>query len=137
MANALKRFAPKTYIESIDDHKITLSDVERAQLIEFANRVPTLPEDSATDVVQLFHGVFELVGGVPRMALWADANYTDFMRLYAKLLPTKVTGGDGGAVRIEHVLPGSALDAVTIDQHGMVIDAEQVDAVDFDDGDDE
>ena len=39
-------------------------------------------------VVSAFHQAFELVGGVPRLALWADANPSDFYKLYARLLPT-------------------------------------------------
>lgn len=30
---------------------------------------------------------FELIGGVPRLAMWADANPTEFYRLYGKTLP--------------------------------------------------
>lgn len=30
---------------------------------------------------------FELIGGVPRLAYWADANPTEFYRLYSKTIP--------------------------------------------------
>ena len=34
-----------------------------------------------------FEAAFQLIGGVPRLALWADKNPTQFFTLYAKLLP--------------------------------------------------
>jgi hypothetical protein len=36
--------------------------------------------------------VFTRVGGTSRMASWAEDNLTEFYRLYARLIPTEVTG---------------------------------------------
>lgn len=35
-----------------------------------------------------FQQAFELIGGVPRLALWADRNPDKFFPLYSKLVPT-------------------------------------------------
>ena len=37
-----------------------------------------------------FQNAFELIGGVPRLALWADKNPTAFFSLYSKLIPATV-----------------------------------------------
>jgi hypothetical protein len=73
-------------------------------------RVPR--EISRTHMRDIFNDVFELVGGVPRMAHWADKNYGEFMKLYARLLPTAVAGQmeHTGEIVIRHVLPKGALD---------------------------
>ena len=38
---------------------------------------------------------FELIGGVPAFALWADNNRSEFYRLYNKVLPLQLEGQDG------------------------------------------
>jgi hypothetical protein len=63
-------------------------------------------------VVSAFQDAFELIGGVPRLAHWADTHPTDFYKLYARLLPaeaSKRVTHDGGFV-IKHVLPRGPLD---------------------------
>ena len=63
-------------------------------------------------VVSAFQNAFELIGGVPRLAHWADQHPTDFFKLYARLLPaeaSKKVTHDGGVV-IKHVLPKGQLD---------------------------
>ena len=42
---------------------------------------------SRKKVENAFLNAFELIGGVSRLALWADQNPTEFYRLYARLLP--------------------------------------------------
>ena len=37
-----------------------------------------------------FQHAFELIGGIPRLALWADKNPTAFFSLYSKLIPATV-----------------------------------------------
>lgn len=50
--------------------------------------------------------VFELTGGREAMAEWAakEANRAEFYRLYAKLLPTEISGPDGDAVGVRLVI---------------------------------
>ena len=74
----------------------------------------TIPkrELNRRDVVQAFQMCFENVGGVPRMAMWADENPTEFFKLYARLLPSQSSqqlGGNDEFV-VKHVLPKGALD---------------------------
>jgi hypothetical protein len=38
-------------------------------------------------VERAFLNAFELIGGVPRLVMWADQNPTEFFKLYARLLP--------------------------------------------------
>ena len=62
-----------------------------AQLAELrATRLP-IPRSgrfSRGDVVNAFASAFELIGGVPRLALWANNNPTEFYKLFGKMLPS-------------------------------------------------
>lgn len=42
---------------------------------------------SRAEVEARFHATFELIGGISRFALWADANPEDFYKFYAKMVP--------------------------------------------------
>src|SRR5688572_14182839 len=60
---------------------------------------------------------FELIGGVPRLALWADRNETEFYRLYAKTIPQASLLDIQGKMQMQ-ILPAlapSALDQDVID----------------------
>lgn len=63
-------------------------------------------------VARVFDQAFDMIGGVPRLALWANLNETEFYKLYGRMLPTgtqiDLTGG--GKFVVEHVLPPSKLD---------------------------
>lgn len=63
-------------------------------------------------VVSAFMDAFELLGGTPKLVLWAEENYTDFIKLYARLLPSQASQGlsEDPEKIIKHVLPRSALD---------------------------
>lgn len=63
-------------------------------------------------VVKAFQDSFELIGGVPRLAIWADANPTEFYKLYARLLPAGTYEGlnSDREMIIVHVLPRNKLD---------------------------
>jgi len=68
-------------------------------------------EFNRDQVVNAFARAFEILGGIPRLALWGNENYGDFAKLYAKLLPaTSVQLGDIGQLNIIHSLPPTALD---------------------------
>lgn len=41
-------------------------------------------------IVDQFNSTFQLIGGVPRLALWADKNPTAFYALYSKMIPAAV-----------------------------------------------
>lgn len=65
-------------------------------------------------VVSAFMDAFEMVGGVQRLAQWAmqDENYGDFLKLYARLMPSQAVELDDSAQKkyFGHVLPRSKLD---------------------------
>lgn len=46
---------------------------------------PALRDSKAA---KAFQQAFEMIGGVPRLALWADQNPTKFYSLYSKLVPS-------------------------------------------------
>ena len=71
------------------------------------------------DVVNAFHRAFAMIGGVPRLALWASQNEDEFYRLYARLLPSATVNiGVQNAPIIIHALRPTALD----NHPGQVID---------------
>lgn len=81
--------------------------------------LPHLPTGALTrehlrraDVVSAFHIAFQMVGGIPRLALWADANPGEFYKLYARMLPSASSDEMNavGAMRIIHALPPPAYD---------------------------
>lgn len=63
-------------------------------------------------VVNAFHEAFELIGGVPRLAHWADQSPSAFYKLYARLLPTQANQQleHSGEIRVRHILPRGPLD---------------------------
>lgn len=63
-------------------------------------------------VAEAFENAFELIGGVSRLAIWADANPTEFFKLYGRMLPTgtSVDLNAKGEITFKHVLPPSKLD---------------------------
>ena len=67
---------------------------------------------SRGDVVTAFQTAFEMIGGVPRLALWADHNPEEFFKLYARLLPNSAYAGLDGDREfiVRHILPPTALD---------------------------
>ena len=59
------------------------------------------------DVISAFHMAFQMIGGIPRLALWADGNPGEFYKLYARMLPSSASDemNSIGAIRIMHALP--------------------------------
>lgn len=74
--------------------------------------IPRNKEFSRKDVVQAFQDAFELIGGTPRLALWANQNEGDFFKLYSRLLPSQASSalGEANEMVIRHVLPKGPLD---------------------------
>jgi len=50
--------------------------------------VPRNDRFTRADVVNAFSTAFEMIGGVTRLALWANENPGEFFKLYSKLLPS-------------------------------------------------
>ena len=94
----------------INDWEETLNGIANADTKSIS--IPRSPYLKKERVLNAFHDAFELTGGIPRLALWADANPTEFYRLYAKMLPRQTDNNhnvDGDFV-IRHVLPRGPLD---------------------------
>lgn len=66
---------------------------------------------SRQETEQAFHEVFDLIGGVPRLAMWANnpENYGEFLKLYSKLLPKEATKEGGGVINFVSSIPDSPL----------------------------
>tara|TARA_R110000737_G_scaffold144905_1_gene175036 strand:- start:564 stop:932 length:369 start_codon:yes stop_codon:yes gene_type:complete len=74
--------------------------------------IPTNKDFNRKDVVKAFSNAFELIGGVPRLALWAHSNEGDFFKLYSRLLPSQASSalGESNEMIVRHVLPKGPLD---------------------------
>jgi hypothetical protein len=74
--------------------------------------IPRNPHFTRKDVVQSFQSAFELIGGIPRLAIWANNNETDFFKLYARLLPSQASSslGEANVMRIEMAIKPGPLD---------------------------
>ena len=75
-------------------------------------RVPKNPNFTRKDVVDAFSSAFQLIGGVPRLALWANENESDFFKLYARLLPSQSSSalGEANTLKIEMAIKPGPLD---------------------------
>lgn len=75
-------------------------------------QLPANKDFSRKDVVNAFQNAFELIGGTPRLALWAHQNEGDFFKLYSRLLPSQASSalGEANELVIKHVLPRGPLD---------------------------
>ena len=98
---------PNTQLAEIQEQDVdagpitpSIEEVE-ANLATLAS-ASTLPTYTKTrNVRQQFQHAFELIGGIPRLAHWAHENPDKFYSLYSKLIPARVEGGDGGAIKIQ------------------------------------
>jgi hypothetical protein len=74
------------------------------------------------EVVNAFTNAFTMIGGVDRLALWADQNPSEFYRLYGKLLPPSnadILDGNREFI-VRHILPRPAI----IDSQATPIEGE-------------
>ena len=118
MAN--QEFIPADKFKEADESDVTEVTIERPQwevtLTELANNkaqrvtVPRQRDVKRKQVVNAFMDAFQLIGGVPRLAIWADENPTEFYRLYSKLMPKEEHKDTSGDLTIRHILPRGPLD---------------------------
>lgn len=83
------------------------------------SRISVPRELKRARVVNAFQDAFELIGGVPRLALWGDQHPTDFYKLYARLLPVEASQRGSQATEervIRHVLPPGPLDKDAVNE---------------------
>jgi hypothetical protein len=71
-------------------------------------RVPKARGIDRQKVIEAFSDSFELIGGVPRLALWAHEHPGEFYKLYARLVPQKHE--HSGDVRIVSAIERTVLD---------------------------
>ena len=95
MDDDVKELSPEEAIEALE----RMSALRRARIT-----VPRTPKFSRSEVVTAFNSAFEMIGGIPRLALWANENPTEFYRLFGKLLPSAsiaeiITRSDDAPVR--------------------------------------
>lgn len=94
-------------------YKPTPMDSDQDKVIE-GEVLPHLPQGKLSkhhlrraDVVNAFHTAFQMIGGIPRLALWADANPGEFYKIYGRLLPSQASAelGEDTEITIQHALP--------------------------------
>lgn len=73
------------------------------------SRLPVPHGIKRSRVVQAFNETFELIGGVPRMAIWANQNPSKFYQLYGRLVPPAVQE-HAGQIKLIHSLERTVLD---------------------------
>lgn len=98
-------------LEYSDQLSPLLSDYAKAT--QGFNRIPK-KQAQKQRIIQSLAEAFEIVGGVPRLALWADKNYGEFMKIVGKQIPVLVQNSIGiqanGPVTIVSAIPRSDLD---------------------------
>lgn len=74
--------------------------------------IPRNKEFNRKQVVNAFQNAFDLIGGTPRLALWAHKNEKEFYKLYARLLPSQSSSalGEANELVVKHILPKGPLD---------------------------
>ena len=98
-------------LEYSDQLTPLLSDYAKASIT--LNRIPK-KQAQKQRIIQALAETFEIIGGVPRLALWADKNYGEFMKIVGKQIPVLVQNSIGiqanGPVTIVSAIPASVLD---------------------------
>lgn len=96
------------YSDQLDDF-LTVE----AKVAKNINRVPRTGGQKER-FLQAMSEAFEIVGGVPRLALWADKNLGEFYKLLGKQVPGLVQNSinvkTNGPVTIVSAIPASPLD---------------------------
>lgn len=84
------------------------------ELAESGKSLTRLPQRpfSRRRVLEALDEAFELIGGVPRLAIWAHNNTTEFYKIYSKTIPAASQMEIMGKVQhiIRPALPRSPLD---------------------------
>lgn len=74
-----------------------------AKGLKTGGRRPGSPNKTTKNARDAFQAAFLGVGGIPRLQAWAEANLTEFMRLYARLIPVEHVG-EGGEGPIQTIV---------------------------------
>jgi hypothetical protein len=101
MSNVLK------LSEFVEGTGIDLSPEANA-LIDYTLRTPRRQKFSRESIAEHFNETFLLIGGVPRLSLWADQNPGQFYTLFSKLLPS--------AIKADMNVTSSPIESMTVEQ---------------------
>jgi hypothetical protein len=86
-------------------------DLQKAYAaVKSAKRKPLKREK----IAQAYDDAFELIGGVPRLALFAHEDPKEFYKLHARLIPAESKQQFDGEIRIVGFVQPTALDDPTI-----------------------
>lgn len=102
--------APTTALIERQPWEIRLEEMANSPGKTF--RVPRDESIKKQQVVDSVLDAFQLLGGTSRLTLWANENYGEFIKIYAKLAPRQIekeVTHDGDVV-IKHILPRGKLD---------------------------
>lgn len=91
--------------ETLDKLSSPDADIRQSGLIDiFEQHLPQIPADYAYKrkdrkfVEDALNVAFDLTGGIPRLTKYAHENYSEFIKLYARLLPEAQKAETGPAV---------------------------------------
>ncbi len=68
------------------------------------------PNKLTASAKEAFAFAFAESGGAEALTAWAQENRTEFYRLFARLIPTELSGPDGAGIPIAWPLPKTTLD---------------------------
>ena len=68
-------------------------------------------------IAQAYDDAFDLIGGVPRLALFAHTDPEAFYKLHARLIPTEAKNQFDGNITIVAAVAPTALDDVNAQNH--------------------
>jgi hypothetical protein len=108
-------------------------DAINANLPTGLNGLPKIPKDyvfrkrDRQSVALAFHAAFELIGGVPALMQWAAQNPDKFYPLYQKFALADIDVGGGNTFVFQTAVPTNALDLVSINDKGQVIEVDAED----------
>ncbi len=104
-------------LEITETHRHVITDDWDETMLQLATPNSRLPVPRTKDftrkmVVTAFNDAFELMGGIPRLAIWAHEHPTEFYKLYSRLLPSQSSSalGETNEMVIKHVIPRGPLD---------------------------
>jgi len=113
MGEVVKFYTEEQYAEVLRENQRILAGSPEFEAMATAHARTVVRQDfSRKEVVKAFQRAFDLIGGIPRLALWAHENPTEFFKLYARLLPSQASPalGEANEMTVIHVIPKSSLD---------------------------
>lgn len=115
-----------------------MSDEDKIAFSERMDQISRVPgklrlgrkEVSRKEFIGVVNHAFDLIGGVPRLALWADANPDKFYNLWAKVNNGPQNKDVAEKIQIElSIGRNSTLDNVTVSSTGQVLDVSDAEVI--------